>query len=88
MDFFITIILAGLAGWLANLLYTNLDLRPLLFIFIGIVGGITVSFIFKIFKIPFLTGYLGTFGFALIGSLLVLGIISLISKSRSSKNYE
>lgn len=86
MDFFITIILAGVAGWLASLLYQSLDLSTIVYFFVGIIGGVVVNFIFKVFHIPFLSGYLGEFGFALLGSLLLYGIGTLVSRNRSIKN--
>ncbi len=87
MDFFITLILAGVAGWLANFLYTNLYLGPVVYFVTGILGGALVNFIFQVFNIPFLTGYMGDFGFALIGSLLIYGIITIFTRSKSSENY-
>lgn len=86
MDFFITIILAGVAGWLASLLYQSLDLSTIVYVFVGIIGGVAVSFLVKVLHIPFLEGYLGDFGFALIGSILFYGVVTLVSRTRSIKN--
>ncbi|MGY6648731.1 hypothetical protein [Wenyingzhuangia sp. IMCC45574] len=86
MDFIITVLLAGFAGWLANFLFKNMDLGPMVYFFVGIVGGTVISFIFKTFNIPFLGGHLGTFGFALIGSITIYLTITAITFFKKTEN--
>lgn len=84
MDFLITLTLAGLAGWLASLLYNNLDLSPVVYFLVGIFGGMAINLIFTLLNLPFLSGYLGNFCFALIGSLFFYGVISILSRLRNA----
>ncbi|WP_010136159.1 GlsB/YeaQ/YmgE family stress response membrane protein [Ochrovirga pacifica] len=86
MDFFITILLAGLAGWLANLLYTDIELSPIVYFFIGIIGGVVLSSIFKLFDIPFLNGYFGDFVFSFLGALLVFLAINVSARFRKNED--
>lgn len=84
MDFVITVLLAGLSGWLVNFLFKNSDLAPIVYFFIGLLGGTLVSFIFQSFKIPFLSGHLGTFCFSLIGSILIYSLLEIRSRFKST----
>ncbi|MDO6737982.1 hypothetical protein [Wenyingzhuangia sp. 2_MG-2023] len=87
MNFIIAIISAILAGWIASLLFRSikLELGPVVYFFLGLIGGIFTGLIVKIFKIPFINGYLGDFILDVTGAIILLFIFSLIPKKEQTE---
>ncbi len=77
------IVLGGLAGWVASLFAgTNARMGLIANIVVGIVGALVGGFIFNFFGGSGLTGFnLYSFGVALVGSLVVLGVSKAIFKA-------
>lgn len=83
--FFLWYLLIGLvAGWLANLLVKGRGAGLWINLMVGIVGGLLGGWIFSLFGI-FAVGTIGSLITSLIGAVVLLWILSSISKSVESK---
>jgi len=76
------VVLGGLAGWVASMIAgTNARMGAVANIIVGIIGAVVGGFIFNFFGGHGLTGFnLYSFGVALVGSIVVLGVAKAIFK--------
>ena len=76
----LSLIIGGVAGWLAGLIMNGSGFGVLVDIIVGIVGGVVGGWIFSALGISFGGGILGTLITAVIGAVLLLFIIRLFRR--------
>ena len=74
------LIIGGLAGWIAGLLVKGKGQGIVLNIVVGIVGAFLGTWIFGFFGIV-AGGFLGQLVTAIVGAVVLLGLLALIRKS-------
>lgn len=74
------IVLGGLAGWVASMIVGNNKSQGLLGnIIVGIIGGLLGGFVFNLLGGAGVTGFnLWSFLVALVGAVILLGIVGMI----------
>lgn len=83
--YFLWYILIGLvAGWLANLIMKGSGSGLILNIIVGIIGGVLGGWLLSLFGIM-AVGTIGSLLTALIGAIILLWIVSLITRRSDRK---
>ncbi len=83
--YFLWYILIGLvAGWLANLIMKGSGSGLILNIIVGIIGGVLGGWLLSLFGIV-AVGTIGSLLTALIGAIILLWIVSLITRRSDRK---
>ena len=83
--YFLRYILIGLvAGWLANLIMKGSGSGLILNIIVGIIGGVLGGWLLSLFGIV-AVGTIGSLLTALIGAIILLWIVSLITRRSDRK---
>ena len=67
-----TIIVGGVAGWLASLIFARKGLGIIFYIVIGIIGGVVGNQVFHMLKISIMSGIAGQIITATIGAAILL----------------
>jgi uncharacterized membrane protein YeaQ/YmgE (transglycosylase-associated protein family) len=80
------IIIGGLAGWIGSkIMRTDARMGVLLNIVVGIIGGLIGGFLLRGFGVNVAGGgLLFSFGTCLLGSVILLGLVKLITRRRVS----
>ncbi|SAK65831.1 transglycosylase-associated protein [Caballeronia calidae] len=76
----LSLIIGGVAGWLAGLIMNGSGFGVIVDIIVGIVGGVIGGWLFGTLGISFGGGILGTLITAVIGAVLLLFIIRLFRR--------
>ena len=82
MGILLWVIFGGLAGWIASILMgTNKNMGLIANVLVGIAGAFIGGLIMNYFNKTGITGFdLRSFGVALLGSVILIGIFKLILK--------
>ena len=81
MSIIVWIIIGGLAGWVASMIMKT-EGGLLIDIIVGIVGALVGGFVMSFIGAQGFTGFnLWSFVVALIGSVILLGIVGLVTRS-------
>ncbi|SAK71106.1 transglycosylase-associated protein [Caballeronia ptereochthonis] len=76
----LSLIIGGVAGWLAGLIMNGSGFGMLVDIIVGIVGGVIGGWIFGTLGISFGAGIFGTLVTAVIGAVVLLFVIRLFRR--------
>lgn len=76
----ISLLIGGIAGWLAGLIQRGHGFGLMTNIIIGIAGGFVGNLIFGLFGIQD-TNFIGTIAVSTIGAIIVLSIASMFKKA-------
>ncbi|MCR9154606.1 MAG: GlsB/YeaQ/YmgE family stress response membrane protein [Croceimicrobium sp.] len=82
MDIVITLVLGGIAGWLAGMIFKGGGLGLIGNIVVGIIGGFVGYWLFGKLGISLGDGWLGTILTSAAGAIVILFIINLFFKKR------
>ncbi|SAL28299.1 transglycosylase-associated protein [Caballeronia turbans] len=77
----LSLIIGGVAGWLAGLIMNGSGFGVIVDILVGIVGGVIGGWIFGTLGLSFGGGILGTLLTAVIGAVVLLFIIRLFRRA-------
>ena len=75
------VIVGGVAGWLAGMIFSGKGLGMIINIVVGIVGAFFGTQLFKILKISIASGLVGSIIVATIGALVLLVLLRFIKKA-------
>jgi uncharacterized membrane protein YeaQ/YmgE (transglycosylase-associated protein family) len=76
------LIVGALAGWIASMIVkTNQEQGTIMDIVVGIIGAVIGGWVFDTFLGVNVTGFWGTLVSAIVGAVILLGIIKLFKKS-------
>ena len=83
MDWIIVIIVGGIAGWLASMVM-NRDASMGIFwnIVVGVIGALIGKFVLGLLNIAGDANWLLWFVSALVGAIILLGIVNLVQRGR------
>jgi uncharacterized membrane protein YeaQ/YmgE (transglycosylase-associated protein family) len=76
----LSLIIGGVAGWLAGLIMNGAGFGVLVDILVGIVGGVVGGWLFGLIGLSFGGGIFGTLLTAVIGAVVLIFIIRLIRR--------
>ena len=75
-----SVIVGGVAGWLANMIFSGKNGSLLSNIIIGIIGGVLGNQLFTILKISIMSGLPALIISATIGAIVLIFLLKLIRK--------
>ena len=76
----VSLIIGGVAGWLAGLIMKGHGLGLVANILVGIIGSVVGSALLRSLEVLLGSGIAGAVGTALIGAVVLLFVVSLIKK--------
>jgi uncharacterized membrane protein YeaQ/YmgE (transglycosylase-associated protein family) len=76
----VSLIIGGVAGWLAGLIMNGSGFGMLVDILLGIVGGVVGGWLFGLIGLSFGGGLFGTLLTAVIGAVVLIFVIRLIRR--------
>lgn len=77
----ITLLIGGIAGWLASLVMRGFGFGIIGNIIVGIVGAFIASFLFPAIGVSLGSGYIAAILHAMIGAIILLFVIRLIKRA-------
>nr|WP_159837842.1 GlsB/YeaQ/YmgE family stress response membrane protein [Burkholderia sp. 8Y] len=80
-SFIVSLLIGGIAGWLAGLIMNGTGFGVFVDILVGIVGGVLGNWLFGVLGISLGGGVLGSLLTAVIGAVVLLFIIRLFRRA-------
>lgn len=78
---FISLVIGGIAGWLAGMIFKGSGQGLVMNIVVGIIGGVLGGWLFGLLGISVAPGFFDAIIFSTIGAIILLFILSKLKKA-------